>query len=443
MFAFLVAAVYGAPQESAPDVILEAQSPYILPAAGPDIVWNFVIPASVMKSRYVRAIDIRAGDTRAIRYARVYLDRMRSAGRDGFSGSDPAIERPLSEPDEGRFLFWKPGQTPYEEPEGFAWRLDPGDDLILSAALRPTGRAEQVKPEVALYFTDEPQEKFPMLVRVDAGDYFQLPLDADILAVYPEAGASTRAIEAYAALPGGERRGLIQIPEWDATRQDVYHYEQPVYVPHSSVISVRADGADAHVLFQILPKPDAKTVRGDRRMELEEAVLRHRLEKDPGDFDAHFKIGALRLARLDHAGAVGTLEAAVRIRPGDPDARNLLGSALAALGRNTEAIEQFRAALAARPAYQIARYNLARALVRAHQYNEAAADFEELVRELPRDVQIRDELGELYLLEGKPDQAAAMFEQALAIDPNDKVAQQRRESAHGVEPPLLPVPSRK
>ncbi len=448
LIAFLAASVYGAPQEGPPDVILEVQSAYRLPASGPDTVWNFVIPASIAKSRYVRAIDIRPGDTRAIRYARVYVDRARSARRrevaerQGFPGSDPEIERPLNEPDEGRFLFWKPGETPYQEPAGFAWRLDPGNDLILSAALHPTGRLEQVEPEIGLYFTDEPQEKFPMLVKLDAGDDFPLPLDADILAVYPEASSSTRAIEADAMLPGGERRGLIQIPEWNPNRQDVYRFSQTVFLPKGSVISTRSDEG-TRLWLQVLPKPDAKTVRGDRRMELEEAVLRHQLDKNPNDFAAHFKIGELRLARLDLAGALETIEEAVGLRPGDPDARNLLGQALAALGRNTEAIEQFRAALSARPGYQVARYNLARALVRARKYDEAAADFERLVQELPRDAQVRDELGELYLLAGKPDRAAAMFDQALALDPNDKVARRNWEPARGVEPPLLPVPGNK
>lgn len=448
LVACLAAAAFGAPQGD-PDLTLETQSAHSLPASGPDTFWNFVVPASIAKARYVQAIDIRPGDTRAIRYARVYVDRTHSARRheiaagQGFPGSDPAIDRPLNEPDEGRFLFWKPGEAPYVEPEGFAWRLDPGDDLILSVALRPTGRVEQVKPAIALYFTEDPQEKFPMLVKLDAGEDFQLPLDADILAVYPEASSSAGSMEAFAMLPNAERRGLIQIPEWDANRQDVYRYQQPVYVPRGSVISVRVQAGEARVWLQVLPKPDAKSVRGDRRMELEEALLRHQLEKDPNDFTAHFQIAELRLARLDLAGALEMVEEAVRLRPGDPEARNLLGQALAALGRNTEAIEQFRAALTARPDLQVARYNLARALVRARKYDEAAAIFQALVRELPRDAQIRDELAELYLREGRSDKAAEMFAQALAIDPNDKIARRNREAPRGEEPPLLPVPARK
>ena len=37
-----------------------------------------------------------------------------------------------------------------------AWRLDPGNDLVLNTHLQPSGRAEQVRPSLGLYFTDQP-----------------------------------------------------------------------------------------------------------------------------------------------------------------------------------------------------------------------------------------------------------------------------------------------
>ncbi len=172
-----------------PDMILEAQSAYTMPASGPDVYWNFVFPASLgpvaMKSmRYVRAVEIRPGDKRIVHHANLYVDRAHSARRQeiapgkGFPGMDVVIDRPLSEPDDGHFLFWEPGGTPYVEPEGLAWRLDPGNDLVLNAHLRPTGKPEQVRPSIGLYFTDQPQEKFPMLSRARAGGRTCLTISA-------------------------------------------------------------------------------------------------------------------------------------------------------------------------------------------------------------------------------------------------------------------------
>ena len=339
------------------------------------------------------------------------------------------IDRPLSEPDDGRFLTWKPGDAPYVEPEGFAWRLDPGNDLVLNVHLRPTGNPEQVRPSVGLYFIGDPQEKFPILIKLggagSAPDDFRLPMDVDALAVYPRASGLGNLLEAYATLPNGQRKWLIRIPDWKPDAEGAYHYRQSIYLPRGSVIS-----SDMGSLWlQVSPKPDMISVRGDRRMELQEALMRHRLEKDPNDFAANFEIGAIRMARLDPAGAVPMIEAAVRIRPGDPEARNLLGSSLVAEGRNTEAIEQFRAAVRLRTDYGTARYNLARALARAGEYDQAIASFEQIVQQFPRDARVRDELGELYLKQGKRAKAIELFDQALAIDPKDSAALRDRDAA--------------
>ncbi len=472
-----------------PDMILDAQSVYTLPASGPDVYWNFIFPVTMKGMHYVRAVEIRPGDKRIVHHANLYVDRARSARRQetaqgqGFPGMDVVIDRPLSEPDDGHFLFWKPGGAPYVEPEGFAWRLDPGNDLMLNAHLRPTGKPEQVRPSIGLYFTDEPQEKFPMLVNLEhdgaldippgnrdflVSDDFRLPMDVDVLAVYPHAHYLGHLLEGYATLPNGQRKWLIRIPDWDPNWQGAYHYREPVFLPRGSVISMRyhfdnssqnprnpsqpprrvvagnqATDEMGHLWLQVLPKPDGITARGDRRMELQEALMRHRLEKYPDDFAAYFEIGALRLARLDPSEALVMIQAAVRIQPGHAEARNLLGSALVAVGRNTEAIEQFRAAVRLRSDYGTARYNLARALARAGKYEEATESFSQLIKQFPRDAQVRDELGALYMRQGKRDEANNLFDQALAIDPADEVARRNRKDARVEELETLPVPARK
>jgi hypothetical protein len=42
-----------------PDLIVEAQSSYTVPASGPDVYWNFVFHPDIAKTRYVKSIDIR------------------------------------------------------------------------------------------------------------------------------------------------------------------------------------------------------------------------------------------------------------------------------------------------------------------------------------------------------------------------------------------------
>ena len=123
-------------QLGTPDLVLEARSSFELPADGPDVYWNFIFTPGLNARRWVRAIEIRPGDRRLVHYANLLVDRMGSARAQetapgkGFPGMDLVLMRSPFDPD-GHFLFWKPGRTPHVEPDGLAWRLEPGNDLVL------------------------------------------------------------------------------------------------------------------------------------------------------------------------------------------------------------------------------------------------------------------------------------------------------------------------
>jgi tetratricopeptide (TPR) repeat protein len=449
-----------------PDLILEASKSFDLAAGGGDVYWNFLFTANIPAPRWVRAIEIHPGNARLVHHANLYVDRARSARRqgDGFPGMEPVIERTVFEPDDGHFLYWKPGGIPYAEPEGLAWRLDPGNDLVLNTHLLPSGKREQVRPSIGIYFTDQPQKQFPMLVQLDGdgaldipagaadfvvSDDFKLPFDCAILAIYPHAHDLGRLLEAYATLPDHSRQWLIQIPQWNRTWEAVYRYREAVVLPKDTVISMRFhyDNSAAnprnpnhppkrvvagdkvtdemsHLWLQVLPLGGR-----DRRLELQEAVMRHRLEKYPDDFPAHLYLGEVKLARLDRSGAAAEFQTAVRLRPRSAEAHNMLGSSLLAQGRMTEAIEQFRLAVQSQPDYQNARYNLARALARAGRLDEALALFRDVVAAYPNDAQAHNALGELLYRQGKSSEAIAEFDRAIALDPSFEAAKKNRDIA--------------
>jgi hypothetical protein len=419
-----------------PDMILEATSPFSVPASGADVFWNFIFTPPVAATRYVRAVEIRpmgeAGASITVHHANLLIDRARSARRfekkagAGFPGMELTLERTAFDFD-SHFLFWKPGSAPYEQPDGMAWRLDPGNELVLNTHFLPSGRAEQVRPSLGLYFTDKAPDRFPLLIQLEGdgrldippgardftvSDDFRLPVDAEILAVYPHAHYLGHLLEAYASLPSGARKWLIRIPEWDLRAQSVFRYSQPVFLPKGTLVSMRyhydnsaanalnpnhpprrvqagnqATDEMAHLWLQILPRGP-----GDQRMIVEEALMRHRLEKYPADYAAHLKLGSVLLARLNAAAAEPMLEAATRIDPARPEAHNLLGAALSRLGRTREAISQFEIALGQQPDYQNARYNLANAQIKAGKLDEAIANFRQVVAAFPNDADAKARL---------------------------------------------------
>jgi len=409
----------------APDLILRAQKALKVPAGGSDVFWNFILSPQLTRGRYVRAVDIRPTNPTIVHHANIIIDRtgslrMReSSPGAGFPGMDVTVLRNPLDLD-GHFLFWKPGSIPWSEPDGLSWRLDPGNDLILNVHLQPSGKVEWEQPAVALYFTDKPPTRFPYLLQLEhdgaldipsgardfvVSDSLRLPVDTEVLAIYPHAHYLGTLLEAWADLPGGQHVSLIRIPAWDPNFQAVYRYRDPVRLPAGTVVHMRyhydnsranelnpndppkrvrggnlATDEMAHLWLEILPEHG-----GDQRRLYAETWARHQLEKYPGSYDADVTLGALALSRLHAPEAVAPLSEAVRLRPEDPIAHNLYGATLEATGRTSEAIAQFRLAVRRQPDYANAEFNLAHALERAGDKPGAIAVIRQILARTPGD----------------------------------------------------------
>jgi tetratricopeptide (TPR) repeat protein len=342
-----------------------------------------------------------------------------------------------------------------------AWRLDPGDDLVLNIHLQPSGKPQEELPAIGLYFTDREQTIHPMLMQLEhdgaldipagapdfeVSDSFRLPMDMDVLAVYPHAHYLGKLLEGYATLPDGKRRWLIRIPDWDLNWQGVFRYEKPVFLPAGSIVSMRyhydnssrnprnpnvppkrvkggnqATDEMGHLWLQVLPHGE-----GDPRVPLQEALMRHRLEEYPDDFVASFNLGAVMFARKDMSHAIQYLRAAVRVAPEQIVALNTLGAALESEKQLDEAVMLFNQALRLRPDYTDARFNLANALGMQGNFPEAARQFRLVLAENPADnaarsflSQVLQALGEAAASSGNVDQAVAYYVEVVQLEPKN------------------------
>ncbi len=454
-----------------PDKIIEAEKPYTLPASGSDMYWNFIFRTAVERTRWLKAIEIRPGDKRVVHHANILVDRTQSARRQekvpgaGFPGMELKIESETFDPD-SHFLFWKPGTMPRSEPEGMSLRLDKDTNLVLNIHLQPSGKPEKIQPSLGLYFTDKPATLFPLLLQMEndrqldipAGekhfvvtDDFTLPVDVELLAIYPHAHYLGRDLQALATLPDGSKKRLIHIPEWDLNWQAVYRYAAPVPLPKGTTISMRyvydnssenpANPNDpprrvvagnrssdemAHLWLQVLPRTSPDTAL-DPRMVLQEAMARHNVEKNPADFEAHYNLAAMLEARGLPAEAIAHFESAVRLRPHDATANNALGAALFAAGRVGDAIPYLYAALRAQPDNFDAHYNLANALASEDKFLEAIEHYRAAIRLRPDDANAEANLGSALAETGALSEAKLHFERALRIDPNHKLARENLE----------------
>ena len=147
-----------------PDVELKINEPFLMPAEGPDVFRNFVLPPSLDRTRYVTAFDFRPEPVAPIHHAVLRLDhtgRSRTLDAEdplpGFGGMENGrlTFGGFSRDPGGRLLGWLPGKIPSHEPQT-AWVIHPDDDIVFQLHLQAQGKQEKVKGTVALYLSDTP-----------------------------------------------------------------------------------------------------------------------------------------------------------------------------------------------------------------------------------------------------------------------------------------------
>jgi Flp pilus assembly protein TadD len=461
-----------------PDVVVKAQKPFALPAGGSDTYWNFVFRNPVDRTRWLKAIEIRPGDRRLVHHANVLVDRAETARLQekqpgaGFGGMELIIESEFFDPD-SHFLFWKPGSAPYVEPDDMAVRLDKDTDLVLNTHLQPSGKPELIQPILGLYFTDKPATLHPILIQMEndrmldiapgeknflVTDDFTLPVDVDVLAIYPHAHYLGKDLEALATLPDGSTKTLIHITRWDLNWQAVFRYVQPVSLPKGTTISMRftydnsAENARnpnhppqrvlagnraademAHLWLQVLPRSISGDA-ADPRALIQETMAHHNLQKNPDDFEAHYNLAALLQIRGDLPESVAQFTEAVRLRPNDATANNALGAVLLASGRAREAVPHLATALRVRPDYFDAHYNLGNALASEGDFAQALEHFGAAVRLNPADANAEANLGSAFAEMGNHKEARLHYERALQLNPNNALARENLQELNNEAP---------
>lgn len=249
-------------QLGSPDLVLEMPEVFEVPADGPDIYRNFAIPTSLTDDKWVRAIEFRPGTRRVVHHALFSYVRGGSTatlskdGRPGFNGMMPVAFVPGFAPS-GDLGGWAVGGTPRVLPDGLAWPLAKGSDFVLQLHLHPTGKPEQERSKIGIYFTDTaPDRKFremgaPGLFGFLAGidippgeKHYELKGTFNVFAnmrayaVMAHAHYLAKEIKAVATFPDKTTQTLLWIQDWNFNWQDRYFYRTPVTLPKGTKVDV-------------------------------------------------------------------------------------------------------------------------------------------------------------------------------------------------------------
>jgi hypothetical protein len=238
-----------------PDLILEMQAEFEVPAEGPDLFQNFVIPIDIPTDKLVAVVDFIPGNPRVVHHSLLFLDANHAGRKLDEKTPEPgyaSFGNPGFMPT-GSIGGWSPGKTPRRLPNGLGRYLKQGSDLVMQIHYHPTGKREIDRSKVGVYFVEKPQNvavdiwasTFSHDIPPGEKDYrlsasYTLPSEVLMLGVVPHMHLLGHELQAKAVLPDGTERPLIHIPQWNFNWQDDYRFAQPFTLPKGTRLDVTA-----------------------------------------------------------------------------------------------------------------------------------------------------------------------------------------------------------
>jgi len=247
-----------------PDVVVKMPKGYDVPAGGPDIYRNFVVPMGFKEERWLTAIEVRPSARAVLHHILFFLDETGEArqldakdGKPGFRKQLSGGENQLLGADTAGLGGWAVGGMPRHLPLDLARRIPKGADLVLQSHFHPSGKAETEQTVLGLHFAKQPPKRtmanlqMPPLFGVAAGldipagekafqlkDSFELPVAAQAVMVGGHAHLLAKDMHLWVTRPGEERDSIFWIDAWDFDWQNHYAYREPVELPAGTKVEI-------------------------------------------------------------------------------------------------------------------------------------------------------------------------------------------------------------
>jgi hypothetical protein len=257
-----------------PDLVVEMEGEFAVPADGPDVYRSFVFRLNLPEDKWVKAFEVKPQARGALHHGVFFLDQNRNArkidGKDGKAGisgmgflfnrgdlfnQGDLFNRGESSQRQGRFRGGRlgdlraglesasdsfggglggyvPGTTPTLLPGDLAKYIPAGSDIVMQTHFHPSGKPETEHAKLALYFADKPPTRrlagiqLPAAfgrfagIRVPPGeshfeiaDSIRLNVDVDAIAVFGHAHYICTEMEMTATTPDGGDMTLIEIDD--------------------------------------------------------------------------------------------------------------------------------------------------------------------------------------------------------------------------------------
>jgi hypothetical protein len=276
-----------------PDLVLEMQAPFTVPAEGTVPYQYFYIPTNFTEPKYVQAIEARPSSRDVVHHilvnymakpdlARTPVLRMNQAWQQTpdpvFGENAPKRQREIPTRLIGTYA---PGTRPQIFRPGTALRLEPGGVIELQMHYTANGKAATAdRTRIGIVFSTDPA---PREIRPGAfyNGTFVLPAgssntsvpgevtflqDTLVYGLLPHTHLRGKSWKYDLVLPDGTSKTILSVPRYDFNWQTYYMFKDPLAVPRGARI-VSTAWYDNSAANRSNPNPKADVTWGDQTWE--------------------------------------------------------------------------------------------------------------------------------------------------------------------------------
>ena len=275
-----------------PDVVLEMEEPYIVPAEGTIEYEYFYIPTNFTEPKWIQAIELRPGNREVVHHALAFYRATPDMKREPVlrlnreQAAIPPRAKQGTRPQRrdqtpSRLLAtYAPGTNPQVMRPGTAIRLEPGGVIELQMHYTANGKPATDRTKVGLVFAKDPS---PREIRVSHffNAKFVLPAgaaetrvdsdltflsDAVVWGLFPHTHVRGKKWEYVLELPDGTKKQVLSVPKYDFNWQTYYMFKEPLQVPKGARLLASA-WYDNSAANKSNPDPKIDVTWGDQTWE--------------------------------------------------------------------------------------------------------------------------------------------------------------------------------
>jgi hypothetical protein len=256
-----------------PDVVLEMQEEYSIPADGTVPYLYFTIPTGFKEDKWVSAMEIRPGNRGVVHHVIAFVSDAGASGRRGGAAGEAQQGR-------GQLGGITPNKTGVVFGPGTARLIKAGSNIVFQMHYTTNGQATKDRTSIGLVFTKEPPTKTlvtgnAMNARfvIPAGDgnhevksSTTFKEDVHLTSFMPHMHFRGKDFVYTAVYPDGRSEVLLSVPKYDFNWQLTYLPEKPIALPKGTRLDCVAH-FDNSTRNKFNPDPSKEVRWGDQTWE--------------------------------------------------------------------------------------------------------------------------------------------------------------------------------